>query len=187
MKQNSNSFVFTRLTLLVAALTAVSAIYAATMSRADYVREKDRIATLFKSEKSACGSFSGNEKDICKEKADGKQKVARAELEYQYTGKPADATRRAVVKADTAFALAKEVCDDKAGNPKEVCVQEARATQTKALADAKLQTKVGDAMQEATDDKRDANYKLAAAKCDSLAGDARTACVNEAKARFGKL
>ena len=186
MSLHSTSFLRTRLTLVVAVMAAGSAVYAATMSRADYGTEKERIADLFKSEKSACASFSGNQKDICKLKAEGKEKVARAELEHRYTGKPADANKWATTKADAEFALAKEYCDDKAGNTKDVCVQEARAAHTKALADAKLQSKVGAATKDASDEKRDANYKVAAEKCDSLGGDAKTACVNDAKARFGK-
>ena len=92
----------------------------------------------------------------------------------------------AVVKADTAYSVAKEMCEDKAGNVKGVCKTEAKATHTKALADAKLTEKVGDAKKDAVDDKRDADYKVAAEKCDSLAGDAKAACVSAAKARFNK-
>ena len=64
MTQHTTPFLRIRLTLAVAALATGSAVYAASMSRADYGSEKDRIATMFKSEKSACGSFSGNEKDM---------------------------------------------------------------------------------------------------------------------------
>jgi len=82
--------------------------------------------------------------------------------------------------------VAKELCDDKAGNVKDVCVAEAKATHTKALADAKLSKKVGEAKKDAVDDKRDADYKVAAEKCDSLSGDAKSACVSAAKVRFNK-
>ena len=37
------------------------------------------------------------------------------------------------------------MCDDRKGRDKDVCVAEAKATHTKALADAKLHKKVGDA------------------------------------------
>ena len=43
------------------------------------------------------------------------------------------------------------------------------------------------AMKEADDDKRAANYKVATEKCDSLGGDTKIACMNEVKARFGKI
>ncbi len=65
-------------------------------------------------------------------------------------------------------------------------MKEAKAVETAALADAKLGKKVHDARKEATDDKRDAGYKVAAEKCDALAGDAKSNCIATAKANFGK-
>lgn len=186
MTAHSTPFVRTRITLFVAALATGSAVFAAAMSPSEYSNEKAHIATVFQAEKTACGDFSGNQKDICREKASGKDMVARAELEYQFTGRPADRTKLASVKADADFALAKERCDDKAGNPKDVCRQEAKAAHTKALADSKMESKVGDAQKEAAQDKRDADYKVATEKCDALAGDSKSACVNDAKVRFGK-
>jgi hypothetical protein len=91
-----------------------------------------------------------------------------------------------VAKAEVAYAIAKEKCDDKAGNAKDVCVQEAKAAETKALADAKLGKEVGEAKTDAADDKRDADYKVAIEKCDALSGDAKSACVSAAKTKFGK-
>ena len=186
MTPHSNPFLRPRVTLIVAALATGSAVFAAAMSPSEYSNEKAHLATVYKSDKSACSDFSSNQKDICFEKAAGKDKVARAELEYQFTGKPADRTKVATAKADAEFALAKERCDDKSGHPKDVCRQEAKAAHTKALADAKLQSKVADAQMQASDDKRDADYKVATAKCDAFAGDPKTACVNDAKARFSK-
>ena len=67
-----------------------------------------------------------------------------------------------------------------------MCVKEAKAVHTKSRADAKLHMKVGEARMDAAEDKRDADYKVAAEKCESLAGDAKSACMSNAKARFGK-
>ena len=174
-------------TASIAALFAASGAFAATtMSKADHATAKERISAEYKTDKAACAKFSGNEKDVCQEQAKGKEKVARAELTYNDSGKMSDANKLAVVKADTAYSVAKEMCEDKAGNVKGVCKTEAKATHTKALADAKLTEKVGDAKKDAVDDKRDADYKVAAEKCDSLAGDAKAACVSAAKARFNK-
>ena len=78
------------------------------------------------------------------------------------------------------------MCDDKGANAKDVCMTEAKATHSKALADAKLDKKVGEARMDAAEDKRDADYKVATEKCDSLAGDAKAACVNAAKVKFNK-
>jgi hypothetical protein len=45
---------------------------------------------------------------------------------------------------------------------------------------------IGEARKDAAIDKRDADYKVAIAKCDALAGDPKTACVATAKSTFGK-
>ncbi len=173
-------------TALAALFATTSAFAAGTMSRAEMTAAKDRISADYKAEKSMCAKFSGNEKDVCMEQAKGKEKVARAELNFNDTGKDSDANKLAVAKADSTYAVAKEMCDDKSGNVKDVCMTEAKATHTKALADAKLSKKVGEAKKDSVEDKRDADYKVAHEKCESLAGEAKTACVNAAKARFNK-
>ena len=171
--------------LAIAAMVTTTGAFA-DLNKADYNAAKDRISADYKADKSACDTFSGNQKDICVEQAKGKEKVARAELEYGNSGKAADGNKVAVAKADAAYAVAKEMCDDKGGNAKDVCVTEAKAAHTKGLADAKLNKKVGEAKMDAADDKRDADYKVATEKCDSLAGGAKAACISAAKARFNK-
>jgi hypothetical protein len=172
--------------LVCAALLPVSATFAETISKADYAAGKSRISAAYKSDKAACGSLTGNAKDICKEEAKAKEKVARAELEYSYTGKAADRNKVLVVKAKSDYAVAKERCDDMTGNNKNVCVQEAKAVEKKALADAKLGQEIGDAKKDAAAEKLDADYKVAIEKCNALAGDAKTSCVAAAKLKFGK-
>ena len=91
-----------------------------------------------------------------------------------------------VVKAKSAYAVAKERCDDSAGNVKDVCVKAAQAVEAKALADAKLGQKIGAVQGDAADAKRDADYQLATEKCEALAGDAKSACVATSKTTYGK-
>jgi hypothetical protein len=173
-------------TLATALLLALPLAQAATMVKADYQAGKTRIADDYKAGKSACGSITGNAKDICIEEAKAKEKVAKAELEYAYTGKAKDANSVLVAKADSSYAVAKERCDDQTGNAKDVCVKEAKAVHIKALADAKLGKQVTEARKDAAVDKRDADYKVAIEKCDALAGDPKTTCVASAKTTFGK-
>ena len=172
--------------IVVAALAVMSSAHAAPMTKADYQAYKVRITADYKADKTACGSMSGNANDICVEQAKGKEKLALAQLEYAYTGKAEDHNKIMKTKAEADYAVAKEKCDDLAGNAKDVCVQQAKAAETKALADAKLDKKVGEAQTEAIDDKRDAEYKVAAEKCDALAGDAKSGCMSAAKSKFGK-
>jgi hypothetical protein len=175
-----------RISLLAAAVLAWPAAHADTMPKADYRAGKTRIDAQYKADKAPCASLAGNARDICVEQAKGRQRVARAELEYAYTGKPRDRDKVLRARADAAYGVARERCDDLAGNPKDVCVKEAKAARTKALADAKMENKVGEAEHDAAVTKRDADYRVAAEKCDALAGDAKASCVANAKADFGK-
>lgn len=172
--------------LLCASLLALPAAYAATMNKDDYKAAKTRISDTYKADKTACDPLKGNAKDICVEEAKAKEKVARAELEYDYSGKASDRNKIAEVKAKTAYSVAKERCDDLTGNDKDVCVKEAKATETKALADAKMGKEVSNAKKDAAAEKAEADYKVAIEKCDALTGDAKTSCVAAAKAKFGK-
>lgn len=168
-------------TLLAAAM---SPSYAAdgVMSKVDRSAAKTRISAEYKADQKLCADLKANAKDVCSAQAKGKEKVALAELEFSYTGKPADGTKVRVATAEAAYAVAKEKCDDLAGNDKDVCVKQAKAEEVKALAAAKLTKQVGAARTEAAEDVRDANYKLAVEKCDALSGDAKTNCVSMAKA-----
>lgn len=172
--------------LLVAAILMLPLAQAETMTKADYNTNKVRISAAYKAEKAACASLAANAKDICVEEAKAKEKVALAELEHGYTGKPGDQTKMLRAKAKSAYAVAKQKCDDKSGNDKNVCVKEAKAVETKALADAKMGKQIGEAKKDAADEKRDANYKVAMEKCDTLVGDAMTRCTADAKTKFGK-
>ena len=172
--------------LIVAALLALPLAQAATMAKPDYKAAKSQISADYKAAKAACGSMSANAKDICVEEAKAKEKVARAELEYGYTGKAKDQNKILVAKAESTYAVAKEKCDDMKGNEKDVCVKQAKAVEVKALADAKMGKQITEAKTDAAQDKRDADYKVAAEKCDAMTGDAKSSCVAAAKAKFGK-
>ena len=173
-------------TLVVAALLCMPLAQAAALSKVEYKAAKARISATYKSEKAACASMTANAKDICHEEAKMHEKVALAENEYSYTGKDADGRKVVTVKANTAYAVAKERCDDQTGNAKDVCVKEAKAVKAKALADVKMDKKVSKAEQDAMDTKRDADYKVAAEKCDASSGDAKSSCIAAAKSKYGK-
>jgi hypothetical protein len=112
--------------------------------------------------------------------------VAHAELEYGYSGKATDRNKVLVTKAESAYAVAKEKCDDKAGNSKDVCVKEAKAVEVKALSDAKMGKEIGAAKKDAAADRADADYNVATEKCAALAGDAKDSCIAAAKAKYAK-
>jgi hypothetical protein len=159
-----NSHFYFKTSLVLGALWVMPLVQAATISKADYTATKTRISADYKADKAACASLAGNAKDVCVEEAKAKEKVARAELEYSYSAKPADQTKVLETKARSAYAVAKEKCDDWAGNDKKVCVQEAKAVESKALSDAKMGKQIGEARKEASEEKRDADSMVAVEK-----------------------
>ena len=108
------------------------------MSKVDYKTKMARIQGDYKTERAACSSMSGNQRDICIEEAKSKERIARAELEYAYTAKASDRNDVLVAKAEGTYAVAKERCDDKSGDDRSACVKEAKAVESAALADAKM-------------------------------------------------
>ena len=159
---------------------------AQTMSKSEYQSSRDGIAAEFTSAKADCQSLSGNAKDICNAKAGGRDKVAKADLEARY--KPSESARYELrlARADADYRVAIEICDDSAGNVKDVCVKEAKAAEVAAKADARTKLKSADARNDADSAKRDADFAVAKERCDRFAGDAKSSCMNDAKLRFGK-
>jgi len=118
---------------------------AQSMSKDQYKSGGNIIAAEYKSAMAACGSLSGNAKDVCKAEASGKAKVEKTELRARYRPSEAMSYKVRVARADADYAVASEKCDDKAGNVKDVCVKEAKAAAVSAKADASVQVKTANA------------------------------------------
>lgn len=183
-------------------------VMAQTLSKDAYQAAEDHIAAVYTADKTNCDSLSGNTQDICIAAAKGKEKVAMAELAARNEPTAENHYNALVAKAEADYAVANQKCDEKTGNNKDICVQEAKAAETRVKADAEAQMKTSaankaaneksgeagmkareagtEARQEAATEKRDANYAVALEKCDSFAGDAKDRCVDEAKAKYGK-
>lgn len=199
-----------KLSALSLALTVAfcGAALAADMSKDQYKAAKTDIGAKYKTERAACDSLAANAKDICVVEAKGKEKVARAELEAGYKPSLKASYKVSVAQAEANYSMAREKCDDKAGNDKDVCVKEAKAAEVAAKADSTAARKTSDAnktsvekttaartkasetgaeaRKDAATDKRNADYAVAKEKCDKLASDAKDACIKDAKVRFGQ-
>jgi len=172
--------------LLVAALCAVGMTAHAATTKAEHKAAAENAEMSYKSAKAGCASLAGNGKDVCvaEAKVQKAYAIAKADGEYKNTPKAIYDGRKDVASAE--YDLAKAKCGAKAGNDKDVCIKEAKAVEVHAQADAKAGTKISDARADATDAKRTADYKVAIEKCDAFSGDAKDACVKEAKARFNQ-
>lgn len=167
------------------------------MSKEGYTAATKNADAQYKVDKEACESLSANAKDICVAEAKGKDSVAKADAEaaFKHTPKARESAR--VAHAQASYVVAIEKCDDLAGNPKDVCVKEAKAEFVKGKANAKVDrvtadtrqdaaTKQAEARKDANAEKLEAEYKVAVEKCDALAGPTKEACVSSAKGQYGK-
>ncbi len=177
-----------RLALCAAASTLLlmaGAAHGSNFSKAVYQGARADLDALYKAQKQACDSQSGNAKDVCVESARGQEKMAMAYLEFNYSGLARDELKAREVRVDASYALAKEKCDDAAGNDKDVCLKMASSAHTKGRADLKLAKKVSAATEDAIEAHVHADYTVAREKCDAFSGDAKDTCVASAKARYG--
>jgi len=201
---------FTKTTIAVAiSLTFSAGAMAQTISKKDFKNSMGSIETQYKSDKTNCKSLSGNANDICMAEAKGKEKAAKADLNARNKNTNEARYEALVTKAEADYSVAKEKCDDHAGNVKDVCLKQAKAAEIAAKADAKSQMKISeankkaneesaearkeandesaDARRNAATEKRNADYSVAKEKCDALAGGAKDSCMNEAKALYNKI
>ena len=184
--------------LSAALLLSVSAsVFAEPMSKAEHKTAKTPISAQYDADRAACKGLSGNANDICVDEAKGKKSVAETELEANSNPSEKNKYNVRLAKANAAYNVAKEKCDDAAGNTKDVCLKEAKSAHVTAKANAKLTEEKSDnnaaareknasAQKDADANKQDAAYALAKEKCDSLAGDPKAACLQDAKVKHGK-
>jgi hypothetical protein len=195
------------LTLAVSLIFSTGAM-AQAMSKDDYKAGKEQISVEYNKQKTACAAFSSNKKDICVADAKGKERIAKAQLELNYKPTIKNQYNLRIATADATYAVARERCDDLAGNAKDVCVKQAKSERVAAKADAKVQmksleanskaneksaearsdanVKVADVKKDAAESKLDAQYSVEKEKCDKFAGATKDSCLLEVKTRFGK-
>jgi len=188
-------------------LVVSAGVSAQALTKDQYKAGEARIAEQYTADKVKCEALSGNAKDICFAQAQGKEKVAEAELEASYESTAKHRYDLLVTKAKADYAIANQKCDDRTGNDQEVCVKEAKAVETRIRADAEAQLKIWEAdqtaiektaatetkakeegtaaRQNATAEKREANYAVAQAKCGALTGADSDRCLQDAKTKYG--
>lgn len=170
-------------TLLCTSVLASTAVIAAEMSRADYKHHSDAIAKTYDTDRKMCDAQSGNAKDVCIAEAKGKHDVAKAELGYQRSQSAGDRRKLAEARVEATYDVAKEKCDDFSGDTKDICMKEAKAAETRGKADIKAGKEIAEVRKNANEDKMKADRKAAEARCETLAGDAKSACIDQAKTR----
>ena len=179
----------------VAVALGYSSIGLAALSKEERKAEEDRISAGHKSAKDQCDTLKANARDICVAEANGANKVAKANLDARDKGSLKAQTDARVARAEAEYDVAKERCDDLAGNVKHVCVMDAKAALARGKADAKLDRESKETSREASErlaqaqeaasrETARADFKAARERCDRYAGDTRDRCVSDAKVSF---
>jgi len=107
------------------------------MDHAVVKAEKERIEAEYKADKARCDDLAGNANDVCKAEAKAKERIAKAQLEANAKGTPKARYEAEVVRAEAEYQVAREKCDELAGNQKDVCEKDAKAAEKKTKADAR--------------------------------------------------
>ena len=105
-------FARTLIATVAAGLLATSAF---AMTSAEHKAAKETISATYKADKKSCDALKDNAKDVCQKEAKGKEDIAKAELESQYKPSAKHTQKVAEARADAAYAVAKEKCDDHSG------------------------------------------------------------------------
>jgi hypothetical protein len=123
---------------LLLSLFAVSTLALAQstpMTREEYHAARARIVAEGEAAEARCAaSLRGNAKDVCEEEAEGREKIALAELEQRYLPSPRNARKVAMAKIDAQYEVAKEKCDALTGAAETACEKEAKAQRARAKA-----------------------------------------------------
>ena len=98
-------------------------------SKADYDAAKEKAKAEYRVADDQCASLASNAKDVCKAQAKAAHKKADAMAEADYKATPKAHQEAAEEVAEADYDVAREKCNAKTGNDKDVCVKEAKAVQ----------------------------------------------------------
>jgi hypothetical protein len=112
---------------IAVAVAASGAAFGQAMPKREYDAARKTIEADYKGLIGGCEPMPGNVREICNVQAKGRERVSTAELEAAY--KPSDKARQQVLlaKAEAAYAVARQRCEDKAEQARVACIKDARA------------------------------------------------------------
>lgn len=163
-----------------------SAAWQAPDAKTAYQQAMDGAEKTFELAKARCDAIAGIPHEICITDA----RAARVRTEEE-AGAAYKNTLAAYIQARMRIASAyherdKTRCGALAGNDREVCLQQAKATLVASQADARADRKAIEARLDAHDEKIAAEYRVALQKCDAYAGAVKDQCVSTARTAYGK-
>lgn len=129
--------------LAIAACCGFAGSAGAATPKEELKAQKARVDADYKAARQKCDALKANAKDICMVEAKGNHKVAKAELEAQHEPSARHDAKLKSEKAEAAYDLAKQKCDDLSGTAKDTCKKDAQAAFVNAKGESKV-TKVSE-------------------------------------------
>jgi hypothetical protein len=112
---------------------------AQSMSKSQYRAAEKKIEALYNLAVADCDSFENKAKGICMAAGNGLKEIAKKELIARYKPSKKADYELSIAKAEAEYSVAKEKCEDKTGNIKDICMSEAKAILLHAKTAAKTQ------------------------------------------------
>lgn len=103
-----------------------------TMTNADYVAARRVISTELQAARASCGSQNASRREVCMADVEGRDWIAKADLEVAYRSKPSSRAEASLARVDARFWVAREQCDDVRREARASCLERASAERASA-------------------------------------------------------
>jgi hypothetical protein len=107
-------------------------------SRGDYSAALDRASDAYADARDRCDPMAGHGKDMCVVEAKAGEKRAQGTAEADYRGTIESKADSRIANADADLMVAKVACETRSRQERVICVKQARATNFRLVADARL-------------------------------------------------
>ncbi|HTO45431.1 MAG TPA: hypothetical protein VML56_15255 [Burkholderiales bacterium] len=138
------------------AVLASSAQAAVQISKKEYEEAKARAAAVYKSERARCDSLAGKAKDLCVVEARAHRMHSEAGAMAAYKNTRAARYEQQLRNGYADYLVSKQRCGGLGGNDKDVCLKQAKAALSEAIADANAERTAAGAQNSAQQEMRDA-------------------------------
>ena len=186
-------------TWLVLAAVGFAANTGMAMDKAGFNAAKVQASADYKAQYKHCKTLDANARNVCMKEAQGRKKIALADLQARLAPSNNADYQAIVVRADVAYAVNQEKCNERPGQARKVCKKDAKALHVRALEDAniaRLETQMANtpaardaavaaARKKAAVERRALDYEVARERCKAVADDARPQCLEDARRVYG--
>ncbi len=138
MKRRRAAFGRPLAALLLAACGFAGAAHAGPPARTEYRLDHEKAQAAYRLDSVRCRQLQGDARQLCKVEARGRFQVAKADIDLKFKHSPANEDRLKLANAEAAYGLAAQKCGSLAGNAKDVCKADAKASLAATRAEVRL-------------------------------------------------